>query len=264
MFRPNCTGPDTGKPSPYRTLSRALQYPARIAFCHLPCSLILVLICVFNGLVNMILSSLGSVYQTVYHFPATTAGLSYLGMGIGGLLALALAKRLTNLLARRVGGPDGEKKPENALPFLFLVSPVGSAGLLWYGWSLQSQAHWIVPILGLFLFGFTYMSVRVSLLPCGAYGFCLLTLLLPKLCTQIFMVEAVPNYPASALAAHTVASSVGGAILPLSTFPLYGRAGYGWGNTVIAMVNLGIYSIPVSMFVLSRRLGDKWKMEVAL
>ena len=148
-----------------RSLARAVQLPADIAFSHLPCFLILALICVFNGLVNMILSSLGSVYQSVYHFPTTTAGLAYLGMGLGGLGALAVAKRLTALAARRVGGADSTERPENSLPFLFLVGPIGSIGLIWYGWSLQQKTPWIVPILGLFLFGFTYMSVRVSRTP---------------------------------------------------------------------------------------------------
>lgn len=46
----------------------------------------------------MILSSLGSVYQEVYHFPAKTAGLSYLGIGAGGLSALAVIKPLKRAL----------------------------------------------------------------------------------------------------------------------------------------------------------------------
>lgn len=153
---------DPDRPSPWAALSRAVQIPARIAFLHPPCSSILVLICIFNGLVNMIISSLGSVYQTVYHFPTTIAGLAYLGMGIGGLVALAVAKRLTALLGRRIAGPNGDTKLENTLPTLFIVGPVGSIGLMWYGWSLQEEAPWIVPILGLFLFGFAYMSIRVG------------------------------------------------------------------------------------------------------
>lgn len=110
----------------------------------------------------MILSSLGSVYQTAYGFPATTAGLSYLGIGLGGLTALAFARKMTTAVAVKFGGKSGAKKPENALPFLFIVGPLGSAGLLWYGWSLEERAHWVVPIIGLFFFGFTYLSIRVS------------------------------------------------------------------------------------------------------
>lgn len=149
-------------PSVMVVLARTVSLPGRIAFLHVPCALILVLICVFNGLTNMILSSLGSVYQTAYVFPTMTAGLSYLGIGFGGLSALAFAKKMTEAVAVKFGGEEGASRPENALPFLFIVGPLGSAGLLWYGWSLQEQVHWIVPIVGLFFFGFTYLSIRVS------------------------------------------------------------------------------------------------------
>lgn len=143
-------------------LARAISLPGRIAFFHVSCACILVLICVFNGLTDMILSSLGSVYQTAYGFPTVTAGLSYLGIGFGGLTALAFARKMTTVVAVKFGGKADAKRPENALPFLFLVGPLGSAGLLWYGWSLEERIHWLVPIFGLFLFGFTYLSIRVS------------------------------------------------------------------------------------------------------
>ncbi|KAB5566943.1 major facilitator superfamily domain-containing protein [Coniochaeta sp. 2T2.1] len=219
---------------------RSYLAPGRIAFLHVPCTLILLLICGLNGLANMILSSLGSVYQTAYGFPTTTADLSYLGMGFGGLTALIIARQLTTAVAVRFGGDDGARRPENVLPFLFIVGPLGSAGLLWYGWSLEERAHWIVPILGLFLFGFTYMSVR------------------------LILIKAVPNYSASALAAHTVASSIGGAFVPLGTFPLYEAVGYGWRNTVIAAANLALCLIPLGLFASARRQGSTWSMQVDL
>jgi uncharacterized membrane protein len=134
----------------WRSLARATRLPAKIAFSHLPCFLILLLICLINGLVNMILSSLGSVYQVVYHFPTATAGLVYLGMGFGGLTALAVAKQMAAMIARKLGGAGGVEQPQNALPILFIVGPVGSVGLVWYGWSIQQRVHWIISIIGLF------------------------------------------------------------------------------------------------------------------
>lgn len=68
----------------------------------------------------------------------------------------------------------------------------------------------------------------------------------------------MPKYTASALAAHTVASSIGGALIPLATFPTYGKIGYGWGNTIIAMINLGLCVIPLFLFLASRRRPGKW------
>ncbi|KAB5584718.1 major facilitator superfamily domain-containing protein [Coniochaeta sp. 2T2.1] len=243
--RTSTAQPPVPAPAPIiSVLTRAISLPGRIALFHLPCALVLALICVFNGLTNMILSSLGSVYQTAYGFPTITAGLSYLGIGLGGLTALSFASKMATAVAVKFGGEEGAKRPENALPFLFIIGPLGSIGLLWYGWSLEARVHWIVPILGLFFFGFTYLSVRLA--------------------TQVILVEAVPNFSASALAAHTVASSIGGAFVPLSTFPLYRAIGYGWGNTVIAGINLSACLIPLGMFAIARKRGSKWSMVVSL
>ncbi|CAJ2504497.1 Uu.00g118910.m01.CDS01 [Anthostomella pinea] len=216
-------------------LVRTISLPARIAFSSPPCAAILLMIMIFNGLVNIILSSLGSVYQHRFAFPPTTAGLAYLGIGFGGIMALVTAKRFTVYLAARLSDVD-TRRPEHVLPFLWFTIPLGSAGLLWYGWALQNRSHWIVPILGLAPFGYGYMS----------------------LATQLFMIEVTPDYSASALAAHTVASSIGGAVIPLATFPLYDGVGYGWGNSVIALVMSSLMSIPICMYLLARS-GGRWR-----
>lgn len=80
----------------------------------------------------------------------------------------------------------------------------------------------------------------------------------------MFLIEAVPEYSASALAAHTVASSVGGSLIPLATFSIYEKIGYGWGNTAIAAVNLGLCLIPATMLLISRKAPEKWKSEVVI
>ncbi|KAF2426277.1 putative bicyclomycin resistance protein [Tothia fuscella] len=217
------------------TLSRAVLLPVRLTFSHPSIAAILLLILIFNGVVNIVLSSLGSVYQKNYHFSRTTAGLSYLGMGFGGLSALATASRISDYLARCLNGQETPKQPEHHIPLIIVTLPVAMTGLLWYGWACKAHVHWFVPIMGLFLFGYAYMSIRLS--------------------TQLFLVEAVPNYSASALAAHTVASSIGGAFIPLSAFPMYNSLGYGWGNTLIALLELSLLIIPLALFISTRRTG---------
>lgn len=143
-----------------KTIARAVSLPSRLSL-HLPVFLILLLICIFNGLINMILSSLGFVYQTRYHFLPTTSGLSYLGIGFGGITALAVTKLLKRYVSEVAGKKNLAEGPEGALIFLAMVPPVTTVGLLWYGWALQAMTHWIIPILGLFGFGFGYMCTRV-------------------------------------------------------------------------------------------------------
>lgn len=143
-----------------RLLRRSIKIPAKIAR-HSPAFSILLLIGTFNGLVNMILSSLGSVYQPQYSFPATTAGLSYLGLGIGDILGLAATPRISDYFGKRNPHSDGLRLPRNSLPMMIIAGPLTSIGLFWYGWTCEAKVHWILPIIGLCVFGFGYMSIRV-------------------------------------------------------------------------------------------------------
>ena len=78
----------------------------------------------------------------------------------------------------------------------------------------------------------------------------------------MFLVEAVPNYTASALAAHTIFSSIGGALVPIGTFPLYDKVGYGWGNSAIAFLNLALCIIPITMYSMSHGSGNEWVVHI--
>lgn len=217
----------------------------------------------------MILSSLGSVYQEVYRFPAKTAGLSYLGIGAGGLSALAVTKQLKRALIL-FSKSLRSSSVEASLLLIASMLPIAALGLLWYGWAVQEQNFWIVPILGLYMFGFGWMTTRVRLFT--SYMQVLFTNIVLtqalrlafQLSTQIFLIETIPGHTASALAAHTIASSLGGALIPLSTFDIYDRVGYGWGNTIIAGTNIVLCLIPVSMFSVSKKMAKSWDMELSL
>jgi MFS family permease len=236
--------PDLARPRSLGwVLRRAVSMPVKIAF-HAHCAVVLAVICIFNGLLNMIISSLGSVYQHRYHFPPTTAGLVYLGFGIGGVAGLGMARKLSRLTIRVLHLAD--RGPLNVLPFLSMAFVPPLVGLLIYGWMLEYPVFWFVPLIGVFLFFLGCVSVRLS--------------------TILFLVETVPDFPASALAAHTIASSIGGSILPLATFPLYEAVGYGWGNTVIAFANVGMCLIIILMYLVlaARMYGEGWDPRVKL
>lgn len=240
------------------TLRRSITIPMIISR-HAPALVILLLIGAFNGLVNMILSTLGSVFQFQYNFPPTTAGLSYLGLGLGGMLGLAAMPRISDYFGKLRPHPDGSKRPQYALPMMIIAGPLASAGLFWYGWSFQAKVFWLVPILGLAVFGFGYTSMRVCL-----RGSSKSRIDIKQLSTQMFLVEAVPNYTASALAAHTIFSSIGGAFIPIGTFPLYDKLGYGWGNSLIAFINLSLCIIPLAMYIMSISLGNEWIVHIGV
>ncbi|KAL8689695.1 MAG: hypothetical protein Q9218_004691 [Villophora microphyllina] len=82
------------------------------------------------------------VFEAQYEFSTGTVGLTYLGMGIGMVIAAVIVGYTTDQQVAKMAMKSGERKPEYRLPVMMLGSPLIAAGLLWYGWSSWAKAHW--------------------------------------------------------------------------------------------------------------------------
>lgn len=59
-----------------------------------------------------------------------------------------------------------------------------------------------------------------------------------------YLVDAFPEYAASATAAGTIVRSIVGAVLPLAGPSMYAKLGLGWGNTLLAFLALACLPLP--------------------
>ncbi|KAF2108420.1 major facilitator superfamily domain-containing protein [Lophiotrema nucula] len=195
---------------------------------------------VSNGLGNIILSSLATVFQTAYAFSPAKAGLSYLGLAAGEAFGLAVSPPVARFLIKKLQPQvsNAEIYPQHTLPAMAIGGCVASLGLVLYGWTCKARLHWIIPILSLGLFNMGYMGFKWT--------------------TQMYLINAVPGFTGSGLGAHTVFHSVGGAFIPMPTFAMYSRIGYGWGNSVVALLHLILSAVPFAMYIKSRQLQDEW------
>ncbi|TLD15411.1 uncharacterized protein PgNI_02367 [Pyricularia grisea] len=160
-------------------------------------------------------TTFADVFAETYAFNPGEVGLSYLGLGIGCLLG----QYSLDLFMRRY--ISDEPRPERNLPVLMAGSVLLALSLFWYGWALERRTHWIVPILGTAVCGFA-----ISLFFLGV---------------QTYIVQVYPLYVASALAASTAVRCIFGLTVPLSTPALYGRLGYGWGNSLLGFLAMAIF-----------------------
>lgn len=76
-----------------------------------------------------------------------------------------------------------------------------------------------------------------------------------KIPFNVYMIDAYTIYAASAIAAGNILRSLSGAFLPLVGIPLYSTLGYGWGNTLLAMLSLGL----VGLCIVLRIYGEMWR-----
>lgn len=113
---------------------------------------------------------------------------------------------------------EGYLKPEHRLPLMLLGAIVLPLGLFLYGWSAEKHVHWIVPIIGTAVVGFSFI---LSILP-----------------TENYLVDVHELHAASAVAVCSVLRALFAAILPLIGPPLYKRLGLGWGNSLLAFISI--------------------------
>lgn len=107
------------------------------------------------GLLYLFFTTLETVFIDEYHWLPELTGLAYISMGIGfmsGLFVVAQISDLTVVSMTKANG--GVFEPEMRLPTCAMFGCFIPISFFWYGWAVDQHVHWIVPIIGLFPFGF--------------------------------------------------------------------------------------------------------------
>ncbi|KAJ9635580.1 hypothetical protein H2204_005754 [Knufia peltigerae] len=179
---------------------------------------------IIYGYLYLLFTTITQVYENVYGFSTGLAGLSYLGLGVGMVLGLAVFGSTSDKRLKKKKEKEGQVEPEFHLQALIPAALCIPVGLFWYGWSAEKKIHWIMPILGTTWVGFAMTGVFFAI--------------------QMYLIDCYPLYVASVTASNTVVRSLVGAFLPLAGRPLYDRLGLAWGNAVLAFIALAMVPLP--------------------
>lgn len=170
-----------------------------------------------------------------YGLSRGNVGLTYLGFGIGNIVGNVTLGALSDKLVKAMAG-KGEMKPEYRLPPLIPGSLLVPVGLFLYGWTLEYNVHFMVPLVGTFLVGVGTILIFMSI--------------------NSYLVDAFTEHAASAVAASTVLRSLGGGLLPLCGGKLYEAAGDGWGNSILGFI--GVAFVPAVWLLY--RFGERLRL----
>lgn len=110
------------------------------------------------------LTTLAETYTTIYGFSVGVAGLVYLSMGLGAIVGQLVYSALTDRTVR-LHTARGDYKPEHRLLWAPIGSIVMPLALLWFGWSVEERAHWMVSVVALFPLGFGLVMEMVRWTP---------------------------------------------------------------------------------------------------
>lgn len=180
---------------------------------------------ILYGCMYILLTVFAEVFGQIYNERPGIASLNYISLAIGFTIGGQVGGRVVDYSYRTLTArqADGKGQPEFKLPLLMATSIIFPSGLLIYGWTAEYKTHWIGPNIGAGLFA------------AGAMG--------TFLVCQSYLVDVLPLYAASVLAAAVFVRSLGGFGFPLFAPSMYQALGQGWGNTVLALVS-AVIGIP--------------------
>lgn len=170
------------------------------------------------------------------------AGLAFVGIGLGTLMAIFAEPLLRRLINSQPRDPRTGKAPPEATALVMAIgavlTPIGQLGFSWT--SLPVTIHWAAPIAfsipfgignGLtFIYGANYLA--------GAYGI----------------------YAASALASNAVIRSVFGGTLPLAGPMMYEVLTPRWAGTLLGLLEVALIPIPYIFWRYGGRIRDRSKV----
>lgn len=120
-------------------------------------------LCIYSaillGILYLFFGAFPLVFRTNHGFNLWQIGLSFLGIGVGMIIAIAtdpVWHRIRDHLIRKLEaetGVPGQSEPEFRLPSTIVGAFLVPAGIFMFGWSTYPYVHWIVPIIGSTIFG---------------------------------------------------------------------------------------------------------------
>ncbi|RBR04930.1 uncharacterized protein FIESC28_11468 [Fusarium coffeatum] len=186
------------------------------------------------GILYLFFGAFPLVFGRLYGFNLWQVGLSFLGILVGMIAAAGLDPvwhRIRSSLILKLSSEtdiQGISQPEFRLPPAIVGSLIVPVGIFIFGWSCYPWVHWIVPIIGSAIFG-----AGILLVFSGVFT---------------FLVDAYPQYAASALAANAFVRCAFAAAFPLFGNQMYKKLNNHWASTLLAFLTVFMMPFPYLFF----------------
>lgn len=219
--------------SPTQVIATAIARPTKMLIRSPIVMILSIYISIVYSYMYLLFTTFTPIFEHLYRFNSGEADLAYLGLGVGLCIGEVTVGPFAGWYTKRQRTIHGCTKPEDRLPPLLLGTSLVPIGLFWYGWSAEAHTHWIVPIVGTEFVGIGILYVFLPI--------------------QMYLIDALTIYVASAVAANTVVRSIFGTTIPLAGNVLYDRLGYGLVNSLLGFIAVAF--APVSLLLI--RFGTR-------
>ncbi|KAK4495585.1 hypothetical protein PRZ48_012853 [Zasmidium cellare] len=195
---------------------------------------------VLTGILILVATTIPFTYSRRYDFSELETGLIYIAPGIGMIVGLVLSGLLINFMSKR---HKNINKAEDRISVIGVLAGtiVAGGGLALYGWADWYDFHWIIPLIGLGVFGFGLLPLTTSV--------------------QSYLTEAYPSDEVDVMAANSIVRSLASGLLPLCGLVIYRRLGFGWGNTLLAGIIIISMLVPIGCKIWGERLRQRFRVD---
>jgi MFS family permease len=204
-----------------QSLKTALARPFRLLATQIIIQILAIYMAYLYGIMYLVLSTFPTLWTNVYHESIGIGGLNYISLGAGLFIGTQVCApsqdRIYRVLKKR---NNGVGKPEFRVPLMFPGAFCVPVGLFWYGWSAEAKLHWIMPNIGVAIFGIGVIT-----------GF---------QCIQTYIVDTYTTFAASAVGSVAVLRSLAGFGFPLFAPYMYDKLHYGWGNSLLGFLAIAL------------------------
>ena len=175
------------------------------------------------------------IFEGIYHMNTGVAGLAFLPILVGAVIALGIFIYYDGVLqrAKKANAPWASIEEYRRLPLACLGGPLYVISLFWLGWTASPHIHWIVPMLAGIPFGVGFMLIFMALLN--------------------YITDAYEIFAASGMSATSISRSIFGALLPLAANPMYTKLTIPWASSFLGFLSLAMCIIPFAFI----KYGDR-------
>ncbi|KAM3497315.1 hypothetical protein MY10362_009331 [Beauveria mimosiformis] len=198
----------------------------------------------FNyGCLYLLFNTMPTVFRGNYGWSLGVSGLPYFSLLIGYMVSITIFATVSDrTVVRMTKANHGVYEPEMRIPYCTYFAMLIPISFFWYGWAADQHTHWIVPIIGIIPFSAGIIGVWT---PANAY-----------------IIDAFPEYAASALAGFAVIRCTIGAFLPLAAPAMYASLGLGWGTSLLGFISLAFVPVPFLIYRYGKWMRECWPIKV--
>lgn len=228
-----------GKTSFSVAIRTALSRPWVLLFKEPIVLLLSIYMAIIYGTLYMLFAAFPIVYQEGRGWNQGVGGLSFLGIMVGMLFAIAYTIPANKRYVKTEQKHGGFAPPEARLTGALVGSVALPVGLFWFAWTNSPSVHWMVSIAAGVPFGFGMVLVFLSIMN--------------------YLIDAYTIFAASVLAANSVLRSCFGAAFPLFTTYMYEDLGIHWASSVPAFLALACVPFPFLFYKYGPAIRGKCK-----